>query len=104
MVPLEVTHTALVTPAVLAAMMAASSSTFTLLMQQLLLFFASTYRAEFGFEHPPLHDPCAVAYVIAPQLFQVRACRWGGVRCQVQLVGVQQPAVLRCAAVPSACS
>ena len=27
----------------------------------------------YSFDHPPLHDPCAVAYVISPQLFQVPA-------------------------------
>ncbi len=42
-------------------------------VQQLLLFFAETYRTVFGFaEGPPLHDPCAVAYVLAPHLFKVR--------------------------------
>lgn len=25
------------------------------------------------FNDPPLHDPCAVAYVIAPHIFEVRA-------------------------------
>ncbi|KAL6752123.1 Inosine/uridine-preferring nucleoside hydrolase domain-containing protein [Haematococcus lacustris] len=34
-----------------------------------------TYRSVFGFIHPPLHDPCAVAFVIAPQLFKVRELR-----------------------------
>ena len=29
----------------------------------------------FGFEAPPLHDPCAVAYVIAPELFEARHLR-----------------------------
>ena len=29
-------------------------------------------QAVFRFDDPPLHDPCAVAYVIAPELFQVR--------------------------------
>lgn len=27
-------------------------------------------RRVFHFEHPPLHDPTAVAYVIAPHLFK----------------------------------
>ncbi len=31
-----------------------------------------TYKQVFMFEDPPLHDPCAVAYVIAPHLFKVR--------------------------------
>ena len=29
----------------------------------------------FGFPDPPLHDPCAVAYVIAPHLFKTKDCR-----------------------------
>lgn len=29
------------------------------------------YKEVFGFDNPPLHDPCAVAYVIAPELFKV---------------------------------
>jgi ribosylpyrimidine nucleosidase len=29
-------------------------------------FFAARYRAVYGFEGPPLHDPCAVAQVIRP--------------------------------------
>ncbi|GAX72991.1 hypothetical protein CEUSTIGMA_g443.t1 [Chlamydomonas eustigma] len=44
-------------------------------MVHLLLFFAETYRTEFEFPHPPLHDPCAVAYVIAPEIFKVRDMR-----------------------------
>ena len=30
------------------------------------------------FEDPPLHDPCAVAYVIAPELFKVRRLQQRG--------------------------
>ena len=40
---------------------------------QLLRFFADTYTRVFGFRDPPLHDPCAVAFVIAPEIFKVRA-------------------------------
>lgn len=29
----------------------------------------------FGFKSPPLHDPCAVAYVVDPQLFHTHAMR-----------------------------
>jgi inosine-uridine nucleoside N-ribohydrolase len=36
----------------------------------LLAFFEQSYRTVFGFETgPPLHDPLAVAFVIAPELF-----------------------------------
>ena len=48
-----------------------AASPFKLLVEQLLTFFASTYRSVFKFQDPPLHDPCAVAYVIAPEIFQV---------------------------------
>ena len=47
-----------------------SSTPFTDAIAQLLLFFAGTYKDVFGFADPPLHDPCAVAYVAAPELFE----------------------------------
>lgn len=76
MVPLEVTHTALVTTRVLQDIRLAHGSTpFKELVTLLLLFFATTYREVFKFDDPPLHDPCAVAYVIAPQLFRVEHLR-----------------------------
>eukprot|EP00897_Mesotaenium_endlicherianum_P010813 jgi/Mesen1/9760/ME000007S09820 len=75
MVPLEVTHTALVTPPVLARILAAPSppTPFRTIVGELLTFFAKRYKEVFGFEHPPLHDPCAVAFVIAPHIFKLSA-------------------------------
>ncbi|KAK2080338.1 hypothetical protein QBZ16_000191 [Prototheca wickerhamii] len=81
MVPLEVTHTALVTEAVAEAVLGGplaprdSASPFRKTMYDLLHFFQSTYKEVFGFDNPPLHDPCAVAYVIAPELFKVSFLR-----------------------------
>eukprot|EP00048_Salpingoeca_helianthica_P017103 m.235643 g.235643 ORF g.235643 m.235643 type:complete len:345 (+) comp20180_c0_seq1:20-1054(+) len=72
MVPLEVTHTALVTPTVLDRL-AALGSPFSVALERLLLHFKTTYKRVFDFDDPPLHDPCAVAYVIAPHLFKGRA-------------------------------
>lgn len=38
-----------------------------------MLFFHETYERVFDFtEGPPLHDPCAVAFVIAPNIFNVK--------------------------------
>jgi purine nucleosidase len=70
-VPLEVTHTALVTPEVRASLLG-DGSRFRRLVDELMQFFAQTYKDVFAFEHPPLHDPCAVAYVLRPDLFTVR--------------------------------
>lgn len=75
MVPLEVTHTALATPAVLAALAGDSTTPFKTLVTRIITFFAETYRKVFKFQDPPLHDPCAVAYVIAPEIFEVEAMR-----------------------------
>ena len=75
MVPLEVTHTALVTPEVLDRIRSPPDHPFVELIAELLLFFADTYRRVFRFEHPPLHDPCAVAYVVAPELFEMEHLR-----------------------------
>ena len=41
----------------------------------LLQFFEETYRRVFKFPSPPVHDPVAVAYVIAPELFSVERMR-----------------------------
>ena len=73
MLPVELTHTALVTPDILNRISAelADNTPFVQLIKQLLLYFADSYRTVFKFDHPPLHDPCAVAYVIAPELFKV---------------------------------
>lgn len=73
MVPLEVTHTVLVTPGVLDRV--GTASPFRQLMSSLLTFFAESYSKVFGFRDPPLHDPVAVAYVVAPHLFQTRRLR-----------------------------
>lgn len=95
MVPLEVTHTALVTEQVLddiramgapvasgavAAAAAAPApapapSVFSKLICDLLLFFRESYLSVFGFSSPPLHDPCAVLYVLRPDLFVSRRMR-----------------------------
>lgn len=45
------------------------------LIVSLLQFFASTYNTVFGMPDPPLHDPCAIMYVIDPSLFTTRRCR-----------------------------
>lgn len=77
MVPLEVTHTALATPEVLERInnIHPGVHPFLELIAALLIFFAETYKRVFKFEHPPLHDPCAIAYVIAPELFTVEKLR-----------------------------
>ena len=40
-------------------------------MHQTLEAFAENYKAWRGFDSPPLHDPCAVAYVIDPSIMEV---------------------------------
>lgn len=74
MVPLEVTHTALVTEHILESINSLSTS-FSTIMKELLLFFKSTYQTVFRMPEPPLHDPCAVAFVVNPDLFEYRLMR-----------------------------
>lgn len=73
MVPLEVTHTALVTREVLAQL--GDHTPFRLKIRDLLLFFRDTYLQVFGFPDPPLHDPLAVWYALEPQAFKGRKMR-----------------------------
>ena len=71
MVGLDLTHQALATPAV-AERIAAVGTRPARFVGELLDFFAETYREVQGFDAPPVHDPCAVAYVIDPSVLTVR--------------------------------
>ncbi|GAA1616549.1 nucleoside hydrolase [Actinoplanes couchii] len=72
MVGLDVTHTALATPEVCARIeeLGTVPSRF---FGEVLRFFTQAYLNDQGFAAPPVHDPCAVAYVIDPSLLTVRA-------------------------------
>lgn len=87
MVPLNVTHTAIVTRAIHNALLSPSFSPSAVPVQTasvpqqaatplrhtlstLITFFAASYESTFGFiEGPPLHDALAVAYAAQPALF-----------------------------------
>ncbi|MFD5657746.1 uridine-preferring nucleoside hydrolase UriH [Streptomyces hirsutus] len=71
MVGLDLTHQALATPEV-AEKIAAVGTKPAKFVGELLDFFGATYKEAQGFEHPPVHDPCAVAYVIDPSVMTVR--------------------------------
>jgi inosine-uridine nucleoside N-ribohydrolase len=72
LVPLEVTHRALATEAVIARI-AQLDTPVARMSVALMRFFAEAYLREFGFEAPAVHDPCAVAAVIDPAIVRSRA-------------------------------
>src|SRR6266567_1555346 len=74
MSPLEVTHQALATSEVLDRLRAANRPVASF-AADLLIFFGGTYRNVFGFPSPPVHDPCAVAAVIDPDILQAHTIR-----------------------------
>jgi purine nucleosidase len=69
MVGLDLTHEALATPSVAAAIAAVGTGP-ARFVGELLEFFGETYRDQQGFEYPPVHDPCAVAFVIDPTVME----------------------------------
>ncbi|MCB5909485.1 uridine-preferring nucleoside hydrolase UriH [Streptomyces pinistramenti] len=71
MVGLDLTHQALATPEVAEKIAAVGTKPATFVLE-LLDFFREAYRENQGFEFPPVHDPCAVAYVIDPDVMTVR--------------------------------
>ena len=73
MVPLEVTHTVLVTPEIRNKYF--KGSRFRILLDELMHFFEESYKKVFGFDHPPLHDPVAVFYVMLPAMFKTKRMR-----------------------------
>ncbi len=69
MCPLEVTHQALATEAVIERLRSANRPVATL-AADLFDFFGRTYHEVFGFPAAPVHDPCAVAAVIDPSIIK----------------------------------
>jgi purine nucleosidase len=69
MVGLDLTHQAIATPEVVDRIRALGSPQSRFVVE-LLEFFQTTYEAQQQFPHPPVHDPCAVAYVIDPSVVQ----------------------------------
>ena len=67
MVGLNLTHQAQATPAVLGRLRAIGNPAAEATVGW-LTFFGETYQSVFGFEGPPVHDPCALALVIDPTL------------------------------------
>ncbi|MDC9589863.1 nucleoside hydrolase [Xenorhabdus sp. XENO-10] len=67
MVGLDLTHQAQATPEIIKAIaqIKTRSSQFVL---DALKFYGDRYREHQGFGYPPVHDPCAVAYVIDPDV------------------------------------
>ncbi|CAF2778923.1 unnamed protein product [Rotaria sp. Silwood2] len=69
MIPLELTHTVCVTPNA-SERLRSLATPFSSILDHLLHFFAATYKQIYRFDSPPLHDPCAVAYVADKDLFE----------------------------------
>lgn len=70
MVPLDLTHQAIATAAVLQRISAIGTQLADIAVE-LMTFFGKTYREVAGFTNgPPVHDPCAVARVIDPDVVQ----------------------------------
>ncbi len=71
MVGLDLTHQALATPEVVERI-TAIGTTAAKFVVDILDFFAESYRDVQGFDSPPVHDSCTVAYVIDPNVFTTR--------------------------------
>lgn len=73
MVGLDLTHQALCTPEVQARINRIGSP-LAAFVSDSMNFFRESYQDNRSFENPPVHDPCAVAYVIDPSLIATRRC------------------------------
>lgn len=69
MVGLDLTHQALATPEVVSQIEAIGTVPAKFVVE-LLEFFGKMYKKSQGFDNPPVHDACAVAYVINPDLIE----------------------------------
>lgn len=71
MVGLDLTHQALATPDVVERIAAINTKPAKFVVE-LLDFFGKMYKQAQGFDYAPVHDPCAVAYVIDPTLIETQ--------------------------------
>ena len=71
MVPMDVTHRCLTTPSRLVALRT-NSNVCSVAAADMLAFSEAFDIANYGWEGAPLHDPCAIAYLIAPEMFSGR--------------------------------
>ncbi len=69
MVGLNLTHQALATPAVVERMRSMDHE-LGRVCSEWMGFFGSSYRDVWGFDSPPVHDPCTVAALIDPTLIR----------------------------------
>lgn len=69
MVPIELTHEVSVTEEIFKRINALNSE-FSRNVSGLMNFFKHTYKEVFKLDLVPLHDPCAVYYVINPSAFE----------------------------------
>jgi len=86
MIPINVTHTAIVTHDIHSKILGGSNyngfsvpppiSNLRYTLSTLITFFADTYKHTFGFNSgPPLHDALTIAYVAHPEFFKCRRYR-----------------------------
>lgn len=73
MMPLDVTHKALTTAKRVEAFHALGTRTGTA-TAELLDFFERFDEEKYGTDGGPLHDPCVIAYLLKPELFDGREC------------------------------
>lgn len=71
MVGLDLTHQALATPEVAEKVRAVGTEPAQFVLE-LFEFFGKAYKENQDFDYPPVHDPCAVAYLIDPQVMTTR--------------------------------
>jgi purine nucleosidase/pyrimidine-specific ribonucleoside hydrolase len=67
MIGLNVTHRALATTEIIAEFRGLGTPLGDI-CAELMTFFAGAYLRNFGFAHPPVHDPVAVAHVLDPAI------------------------------------
>ncbi|KAF9077061.1 uridine nucleosidase [Rhodocollybia butyracea] len=90
MIPLNVTHTAIVTHRIhwmlrsskpppedlqFTTPLPQPSTPLRHTLSTLISFFADAYKSTFGFPGPPLHDPLTIVYVAYPELFKAKRYR-----------------------------
>lgn len=75
LIGLDLTHQVIATPAYQQRIAALNSPVSRAVVQMLATYAQTPEALERKFAGPPLHDPCVIAYLLQPQLFQTRSAQ-----------------------------
>lgn len=69
MIPLELTHEVRAKEPMFQFLETQEQIPFARAIREMLLSYQVMYNKAYGFDYPPIHDPCVINYIVNPEDF-----------------------------------